>query len=174
MPAHRSFVTIRFESSDALCSGITTDPLFSYAKTPRPALVWRAQPQHLGPKTHIHESPSAAAQWLSPPLLCGQVYKESMRMRRADSRLPPPRAAMSGRREAPKTVKCGARPVLTGKGTNHRGRSERAAASAHPGQLSRRAWTADTADAARLSPQSWHGPVQGPPPGDQDARVPAG
>ena len=51
---------------DALCSGITTDPLFSYAKTPRPALVWRAQPQHLGPKTHIHESPSRCSSMAAP------------------------------------------------------------------------------------------------------------
>jgi hypothetical protein len=149
-------------------------PCFLMPKRPAQRLSGARSPSISAPRPISMNHRHAAAQWLPPPLLCGQVYKESMRMRRADSRLPPPRAAMSGRREAPKTVKCGARPVLTGKGTNHRGRSERAAASAHPGQLSRRAWTADTADAARLSPQSWHGPVQGPPPGDQDARVPAG
>ena len=88
--------------------------LFSDAKTLRPALLWRAQPQHLGHKTRTHELRHAAALCLPQPLLCGQ---DIARTSSAGARLPPPRAAMRGRREAPGTAKCGARPEFSGKGT---------------------------------------------------------
>jgi hypothetical protein len=115
MPAHITRVqVIRFES-----------PGRDLERTSHPSSCF-LMPKHSAQRFSGARSPSISAirlvpmncvtlqPYACPNRSCGQ---DIARTSSAGARLPPPRAAMRGRREAPGTAKCGARPEFSGKGT---------------------------------------------------------